>query len=419
MAEIITLSLIAIIALLGFFGNVIFNRTNIPSTLWLLLFGLLLSQVFNFVDREALTSMTNIMGAIAIITILSEGGMSLDIREMILEAPKGFLLLVVGLIFSVGATVGIMLAFGFSLEIALFTGLALGGTSASVVMPIVTKMKGLSEKVISILSFESIADTFTIVIALFVLDVMTGEIAQISIGSMINPIFSGITIGLFVGVIWGFLLRKLKNEEHNYVATLAILFLTYAVAEYVNASGAIACFTAGIALGNYDLFSKFINPRKEPANHFETIKFHSLITFFVRTFYFVFVGAIVLITNYLGMLVGGLICVAFLVVRFFYVKILTRGDKSLTNFDKNTMTVLFPRGLSAAVLATIPLSRGIEGADIVVDIVFSVIIGTILISTIGMLFVMRRHNKKFKEDQKSQKRKNKAKLEQKGDGSEE
>jgi Kef-type K+ transport system membrane component KefB len=165
MAEIITLSLIAIIALLGFFGNVIFNRTNIPSTLWLLLFGLLLSQVFNFVDREALTSMTNIMGAIAIITILSEGGMSLDIREMILEAPKGFLLLVVGLIFSVGATVGIMLAFGFSLEIALFTGLALGGTSASVVMPIVTKMKGLSEKVISILSFESIADTFTIVIA--------------------------------------------------------------------------------------------------------------------------------------------------------------------------------------------------------------------------------------------------------------
>jgi len=419
MAEIITLSLIAIIALLGFFGNVIFNRTNIPSTLWLLLFGLLLSQVFNFVNRGALTSMTSIMGAIAIITILSEGGMSLDIREMILEAPKGFLLLVIGLIFSVGATVGIMMAFGFSLEISLFTGLALGGTSASVVMPIVTKMKGLSEKVVSILSFESIADTFTIVIALFVLDVMTGEIAQISIGSMVNPIFSGITIGLFVGVGWGFLLRKLKNEEHNYVATLAILFLTYAVAEYVNASGAIACFTAGIALGNYELFSKLINPRREPANHFETIKFHSLITFFVRTFYFVFVGAVVLITNYLGMLVGGLICITFLVVRFFYVKILTRGDKSLTNFDKNTMTVLFPRGLSAAVLATIPLSRGIEGADIVVDIVFSVIIGTILISTIGMFFIMRKHNKKFKESQKNPKKKIKTKPKKKGVESEE
>ncbi|MBD3155395.1 MAG: hypothetical protein GF368_01945 [Candidatus Aenigmarchaeota archaeon] len=406
MAEIITLSLIAIIALLGFFGNAIFKRTNIPSTLWLLLFGLLLGQIFHFVDRASLTSMTEIMGAIAIITILSEGGMSLDIRKMIIDAPKGFLLLIVGLIFSVAAATGIMMAFGFSWQISLFTGLALGGTSASVVMPIVTKMKGLSDKVTAILSFESIADTFTIVMALVLLDIMVGEIPQFSVGSMVNPILSGVTIGAFVGLIWGFLLRRMRNEEHNYVATLAILFLIYVFAEYIGASGAIACFSAGLALGNYELFSKLISPRGKPQKYFETVRFHSLITFFVRTFYFVFVGAIVLITNYQGMLIGGLICVGFLVVRYFYVKLLTKNDKSLSNFDKNTMVVLFPRGLSAAVLATVPLTRGIEGADIIVDIVFSVIIGTILISTVGMFFVMRKHNKKFGNG-KSQKKEKK------------
>lgn len=399
MMELIILSLLALTIILGFIGNLIFNRTNIPSNLWLLLLGLLLGQLA-FVERAPLISMTEFIGTIAVITILSDGGMSLDIKKTIIDAPRGFLLMVIGLIISTGLTFAIMTAFGFSMPISLFTGLTLGGTSASVIMPVITKIKGLNERVKSILAFESIADTFTIVIAMLVLDLVTGRIPEFSIGEMINPIFSGLSIGIIIGLTWTFVLRKLKGVEYTYAATLATLILTYVVAEFFGASGAIACFCAGIILGNNGIIFKFVKPRSRVKPDVETARYHSLISFFVRTFYFVFLGAIVLIQDFMGILVGAVICVALLLSRFLYVKLFSLRDKSLTKFDLNTMSVMFPRGLSAAVLATIPLTRGISNAEVIVDIVFTVIIGTILISTVGMYFVSKtqKPKKKIKED---------------------
>lgn len=359
MQNIITLGLIAGVILLGFIGNLIFKKSNIPNILWLLLFGLLLGQVLNIVDRGSFLQMTDLISSLAIIIILSSGGMELDLIETIKSAPIGLSILIIGMLFSIGSVFLIMLLFGFSWELALFAGLTLSGTSASVVMPIVTKIEGLDKKVKSILSFESIADTFTIVLALLLLDYMTGKILSLDVPAFILPVISGLSIGILVGILWMVLLEKIKDYDYTYAATLAVLILTYVMSEYIEASGAIACFTAGLTIGNYTLLKNMSGDTKKRTlkHEMDTFRYHSLVSFFIRSFFFVFVGSIVLIKNYQAVMIGSLICIGFLITRYVYIKYLFRNN-NLKDFDKNIMIIMFPRGLSAAVLATVPLTRG-------------------------------------------------------------
>jgi cell volume regulation protein A len=51
---------------------------------------------------------------------------------------------------------------------------------------------------------------------------------------------------------------------------------------------------------------------------------------------------------------------------------------------------MFPRGLAAAVLASIPLTSGIPGSQAFPEIAFIVIITTIIICTVGVAIIKKR-----------------------------
>ena len=52
MDVIVGLSVLGFIMILGFVGNYIFNKTQIPSIVWLLLFGLIIGFVFKYQSFE-------------------------------------------------------------------------------------------------------------------------------------------------------------------------------------------------------------------------------------------------------------------------------------------------------------------------------------------------------------------------------
>jgi NhaP-type Na+/H+ or K+/H+ antiporter len=56
------------------------------------------------------------------------------------------------------------------------------------------------------------------------------------------------------------------------------------------------------------------------------------------------------------------------------------------------MIVMFPRGLAAAVLASIPLTSGIPGSEAFPEIAFIVIITTIIITTLGVAVIKKRQS---------------------------
>ena len=89
------------IMVLGFIGNYIFNKTQIPSIIWLLLFGVFVGFVFNVqeVNEELLLQISSLFGSIAIVIILFDGGINTDLHQLFRGAPRGLLLTISGFCF--------------------------------------------------------------------------------------------------------------------------------------------------------------------------------------------------------------------------------------------------------------------------------------------------------------------------------
>src|SRR3974390_2322913 len=124
---------------------VIANRlarwTRVPDIIVLLLLGVGLGPVFHLADPSHLQEMTRILGMLALILILFEGGLELRLKEALRYSPGGVLLAFV----SYGLTVGLVAVVAhYTLHLtwsdAFLLGGVLGSTSAAVVLPAIQQM---------------------------------------------------------------------------------------------------------------------------------------------------------------------------------------------------------------------------------------------------------------------------------------
>ena len=418
MIVISALIILGIIMILGFIGNYIFNRTQIPSIVWLLIFGLIVGALFK-IDAfelaypELLMTISSFFGAIAIVIILFDGGINTDIYQLFKGAPRGLLLTVSSFCLSFLATILVvvgLVASGVinipledSFIMGAILGAIIGGTSSPIVIPLAYRLKNLQEKTKMVSSIESIlTDPLCIVVvfAIYYMVFVVGEInIGLGIGNLVKTFSVGIVLGLVFGFIWLFVMNKTRKEQFSYVLTLAIVFLVYSftalivgIGEGGEGAGAIACLFFGLVLGNGKKILKMI---KYEGKGFEmdeeTKQFHSLTSFVIRTFFFVYLGMIVSFQNLSHILIGILVLIALLIIRYLAVYISTyRG-----NFEKDdiqTMIVMMPRGLAAAILAIKfgpeLVDRYIPGSDgFFKDIAFVVILGTAVITTIGVSII--------------------------------
>ena len=58
--------------------------------------------------------------------------------------------------------------------------------------------------------------------------------------------------------------------------------------------------------------------------------------------------------------------------------------KGFSKLDKRVTSVMIPRGLAAAVLATIPLTMGLQNGEAYPQIIFFIILTSVIITTIGL-----------------------------------
>lgn len=76
--------------MLGFLGEEFFKRTSVPDPLFLLLFGVLLGPILNVFTHEQLSSITPYFAALALIVILFDGGLNMNIQQAIKNSPRAF-----------------------------------------------------------------------------------------------------------------------------------------------------------------------------------------------------------------------------------------------------------------------------------------------------------------------------------------
>ena len=416
---------LGVIMVLGFIGNYIFNRTQIPSIVWLLLFGLVVGFIFNIqntVSDDLLKDVSGIFGAVAIIIILFDGGINTDLHQLFKGAPRGLLLTVSGFCLSLLATMLIVIGLSaagvlpVSIEdsaiVGVFLGAVVGGTSSPIVIPLAYRLRNLQDKTKIVSSIESIlTDPLCIVVvfALYYMIFVAGEFnLALGLGNLAKTFSVGIVLGVAFGFLWLPIMNKVRKEQFSYVLTLAIVFLIYSftamivgVGEGGEGAGAIACLMFGLVLGNGKKVLKMIEYEgRSYEMDEETKQFHSLTSFVIRTFFFVYLGMIVSFQELQYIFIGIIILIGLFAVRYIAIFITTyRGNFELD--DRQTMTVLMPRGLAAAILA-IKFGPDFVGRYMVgfdgffKDVAFVVILGTAIITTIGVSVICHYENKKSK-----------------------
>ncbi|TRO51721.1 peptidase [Candidatus Bathyarchaeota archaeon] len=389
----------AVIIVLGFLGEEFFNRTSIPDSILLLLFGVLLGPVFRLFAHEELLAITPYFAALALIIILFDGGLNMDIREAVRNSPRALVLAIAGWILNVIITAAICkYLLGWRLLNGLLLGSIVGGGSSIIVIALIRKLK-VTEKIETVLSLESIlTDVLCTVGAFTAINILLQEVSAegtagtidlyAALGSVSTAFGVGILVGLGFGVAWLVLLEKIKGKPNAYMLTLAMLFLTFVVATNLGGNGALSALFFGLIIGNSRHIARLLKFRTTVSIDENVRDFHCQISFLIRSFFFVFTGLLFSLSSFIPVLIGIVLSVTFLGIRFIVVKMAT--IKSELKTYETLMTVMFPRGLAAAVLASIPLTSGVPESQVFPEIAFIVILTTIIVCTVGVAMLKKR-----------------------------
>ena len=378
--------LIGLTIFAGFFAQLLFERTKISDILILILLGILIGPVFQLVDYKLLSSAAPLVGTIALITILFAGGMSLNIFKVLSELFNATVFTLFTF-FLTAVVSALLLKFilGWSFLEGMMLGVIIGGTSSDIVISIVSRLS-ISENLRAILSLESALTDALSIVFFFVLAGLI-KAGNFSISSTANVLLGSFSIAavvaLLVAIAWLKVLQKFYDKPFGYLLSLGTVFLLYSFVESINANGAFSVLVFGLVLGSADEIAKRIKIEGNFALDKNFKMLEKEFTFFVRTFFFVYLGIVISpsIIGFGALALTSLLLVSILFSRYIGTKLLLVLDR---RYSANVPLVFFmlPRGLAAAVLAYSASSSGIS-PPFFAEAAFAIIVITNLIATFG------------------------------------
>ncbi len=372
-----------VVIFLGVAGEAFFKKTGIPDVAFLMVLGVIIGPILGIIQAEAVIQIVPYFAALALIIIMFDGGLNLDLKHIVKTAHFSFTLAILGFILSVViATIAVHYALDWSWLESILLGSIVGGSSSVVVFGLVRNIK-ISEEAKNMLSFESaLTDILSTIIAFILFEaILLGQFdLQVLQETLGRAVVVGLILGFGVGIPWMYVSTKLGNAQHAYMLTLGILFVLFFLANSFGESGALTALVFGLMLGNRRHLAgiiKFKLPRIELDD-----PTHNQLTFLVRSFFFVFVGLMASIGQFEYIILGIGITVAFFFGRIIVSKITLTKRFSL--LDRRVTYSMIPRGLAAAVLATFPLTLGLPNAEAYPQIIFFIILSSVIITTIGI-----------------------------------
>ena len=372
-----------VVIFLGVAGEAFFKKTGIPDVAFLMVLGVIIGPVLGIIQAETVIQVVPYFAALALIIIMFDGGLNLDIKHVVKTAHFSFTLAILGFILSVIIiSVATHYALGWMWLESILLGSIVGGSSSAIVFGLVRNIK-ISEETKSMLSFESaLTDILATIIAFILFEaVLLGHFDLQTLEETLGrAIIVGLVLGFGVGIPWMYVSTKLGNAQHAYMLTLGILFVLFFLANSFGESGALTALVFGLMLGNKSHLArilKFKLPRIEVDD-----PTHNQLTFLVRSFFFVFVGLMASFGKIEYVIFGILVTVAVYFGRSFIGKITL--TKRFSKLDRSVTNSMIPRGLAAAVLATYPVTMGLSNAEAYTEIIFFIILSSVIITTIGL-----------------------------------
>lgn len=394
------------VILLGFLANLLFRVTKIPSVLLLIAIGIVLGPVTGWIRSEALLIIAPFFGAAALLVILFEGGLELEIAHVLRHAPRTAVLAVAVFGLSVASVTAVAhFLLGFPLLTALMLGAVLGATSPAICLPVVSGLSVRSD-VKTIVKLEStIGEVLLIVTVVLLIEGHAGgEADPLAWGrGLARSLLVALLVSSVAGVLWSRLVGWIGREPLSYMLTLGMVCLLYFVVEELGGSTAIAILLFGLILANMQTIAGRIGPRLRElvgidirAEQFVLNQFMVNITselsFLLRTFFFVYLGLLVDFSTLSWSLAGWALVVfgLLLVSRRVGIEVFRLGGATFSPGELQTIMALQPRGLATAVVALLPAQAGVPGTSLFPMYAFAVITLSNVYMTGGILFAERR-----------------------------
>ncbi len=365
--------------MIGFLAQWLAWRVKLPAILFLLLAGILLGPVSGVLAPDRLLGdLLFPVVSLAVALILFEGSLSLRFHELpgIGKAVRGLV--------SYGAMATLlMLAWlahriaGLSWPIALLFG-ALGCvTGPTVISPMLRTLRP-NARIANTLRWEGIViDPLGALFAVLVFEAVVSRREGHTLGVFIATVGSGVVIGAVSAWLMAFFLRRQMIPEYlqNY-AVLAAVLLAFSLSNVLtHESGLLAVTIMGIALGN--LRGVHVD---------DILDFKENLTTVLVSVLFILLAARLPWPLPQGMLFAGfvLFLLAQLVVRPLSVALASIGS-GLSWRERALIGWVAPRGIVAASVSALFALRldalGVAGADALVPLIFTLIIGTVVLQS--------------------------------------
>ncbi|MEZ5728735.1 MAG: sodium:proton antiporter [Burkholderiaceae bacterium] len=371
--------LLAGIVVLGVLSHWLAWRLRLPSILFLLLIGLLVGPVTGVVRPDEIFGESLFpFVSLSVAIILFEGSLTLRWAEL-----RGIGAAVWGLV-TVGAAVTFALVtlfahwlLGMPLALAALVGAICTVTGPTVVVPMLRAIRPVAS-VSKTLRWEGIVvDPIGAMLAILVVEFMRSrslEALAVELGWLLG---AGVGAGLIGGFGLAFLLRRhlipwyLRN-----VVALAFVLAVFAVSNQIaHEAGLLAVTVMGVALANM-----------RQINVDDILDFKESLTLLLVAVLFITLAARLDFAEFASMSLGlpvFLLAVIF-VARPVAVFVSTAFSR-LGLREKLLISWVSPRGIVAAAVASLFAlelrDRGVDGAELLVPTIFSVIVGTVLLQS--------------------------------------
>ncbi len=400
------LVLMGLVMIIGFAVRWAFEKTRIPEVIILMLLGFLLGPLgflsyfttftITSLSPEHFRNITPVIGAIAIVSLVFEAGLRLDIEKLFRNISFSTVFAFANIMTCIGILTSILyFGFGWGLAPALLLGAILGGPSSFTIYSILPFVR-TSNYSRGVLYLEGTLSTILMCVVAITVMRYTASQTPTAFGEITRFVISSFSISFILGLVLGLVilwaLFKFKIKKFAYLLILSSLFILYYVDfESLSGIGVISIVVIGFILGNSSSVFRFLKMSGSFEINQSFRAFQEEISLFINTFFFVYMGMIARteqLTDYTNLKIVLFLVFGILVARSIVI-LITRWIGHSQHHEDMLLGFMVPRDLLSATLATFMfIPYGTEVFSI--EIVLMVIGITAVITSMGVSYYERR-----------------------------
>ncbi|MCQ2059230.1 MAG: potassium/proton antiporter [Bacteroidaceae bacterium] len=363
------------------FVSVLISKTSYKFGLPTLLLFLLVGMFFgteglgvSFDDSQD----AQFIGMMALSIILFTGGMDTKVKDIKPVLSQGIVLSTVGVLLTTVIT-GSFIYFicrtfaGIGHDLALLTSLLMAATmsstdSASVFNLLRSQKMDLKYNLRPLLELESGSnDPMAYMLTIVLIDVIATNSGQMEWSQILIRFFLQFLIGSIVGYLFGKVAIRLvnnlnlSNSSLYPIMLLSLVWMNFILADMQKGNGYLSVYIMGLMLGNNRLSYKK-----------EISSFMNVLTWVFQIVMFLCLGLLVRPSQMIHVFWFALLIGVFMifVARPASVFLCLLPFKGLTNKAKLFCSWVGLRGASPIIFATYPVVAGVEGSDLIFNVVF-------------------------------------------------